>query len=287
MSGLVWPSAEMHLAQAAGQYGIPLVLSTVASCSIEEIGACCGERAWFQLYASRDRAIDLNLAKRARQSGFGALVITADLAVTGTRRRDRRNGFCLPLRLSPRLLTDILLHPGWLTRALAGGRLRLPSLEPYYGPSIDFMQRLEAQRDSGFDWLALTTIRRAWDGPLLLKGVLSPHDAALAVTAGVDGVIVSNHGGRQLDCCPASFDTLPDVVDAVGGKIPVILDSGIRSGEDIARALALGARAVLVERVTLYGAAAGGRRGIDRALELLAGELDVALALLGCRRLDD
>jgi (S)-mandelate dehydrogenase len=283
MSGLVWPRAELLLAQAACEFGVLLVLSTVASCMLEDIGAECGARAWFQLYASRERAVDRDLIARARQSGFGALVFTADLAVAGYRRRDLRNGFHLPLGIRPRMIADALRHPGWLCRVLANGRLRVPNLERYYGAGVDIMQRLEAQTDPGFDWDALAAIRHAWDRPLLVKGVLSARDAAQALAAGVDGLIVSNHGGRQLDCCPASLDALPDIVDAVGGRIPVLLDSGVRSGEDVARALALGAQAVLVGRATLYGAAAAGRAGIDRALDLIAGELDVAMALLGCR----
>lgn len=285
MSGLVWPGAERLLAQAARELGLPFILSTVASCPMEEIAAICGDLGWFQLYASRNRATDLDLVARARASGFGALVVTIDLAFGGIRRRDIRNGLALPLRLKPSMCMDALRHPAWLLRYWKGGGIRLPNIEPYYGGGISMMGQLDAQTDPTFDWEAFTHIRQRWDGPLVVKGVLSGRDAKRARELGADGIIVSNHGGRQLDCCAASFDVLPEIVDAVGSSLTVMMDGGIRTGEDVSRALAVGATAVFCGRPGLYGAAAAGRAGIHRAFELLAMELSTTMALLGCRDL--
>ncbi len=287
MSGLVWPQAEKHLANAAKASGIPMVLSTVASCAIEEIGPICGNAGWFQLYASRNRTVDLDLLKRARQSGFGALVITVDLAVAGVRRRDVRNGFYLPFRPRVGMALEVLTKPAWFWRQMLQGGPVLPNLEPYYGKGISVMQQLDAQTDSSFDWDALQVFRKAWDGPLVLKGLLSAAAADQAVAYGVDAVVVSNHGGRQLDCCQSTLDALPGIVAKVDGRIPVLMDGGIRSGSDVARALALGATAVLLGRPTLYGAAVAGRAGIEHALSLLTSELDTTMALLGCRNLQE
>ncbi|QBQ98851.1 alpha-hydroxy acid oxidase [Paraburkholderia pallida] len=287
MSGLVWPEAERLVAETAREMGLPFILSTVASCPMEEIGAICGDLGWFQLYASRNRATDLDLIARAKASGFGALVITIDLAFAGIRRRDIRNGLALPLRPNARMCMDVLRHPGWLLRYWSGGGIRLPNLEPYYGGGVSMMAQLDAQTDPAFDWGSLGEIRRLWDGPLVVKGVLGAQDAKRAKELGVDGIIVSNHGGRQLDCCAASVDALPEIVDAVGDALTVMMDGGIRSGEDVSRALAVGARAVFAGRPGLYGAAAGGKGGIGCAFKLLATELATTMALLGCRDLTE
>jgi (S)-mandelate dehydrogenase len=283
MSGLVWPKAEKLLAEAARELGMPFILSTVASCSIEEIGAICGEHGWFQLYASRNRATDFDLIARAKASGFGALVITVDLAFSGIRRRDIRNRLAMPLKLNLPMCLDALRHPRWLLRYWQGGGIGLPSLERYYDGGVSMMAQLDAQTDPAFDWTTLAEIRRKWDGPLVVKGVMSARDALLARDAGVEGVIVSNHGGRQLDCCPASFDALPEVAEAVGSSLTVLMDGGIRAGSDVSRALAVGAAAVFAGRPGLYGAAAGGKVGIRCAFETLSRELVTTMALLGCR----
>jgi len=291
LTNLAWPGADMGLARAARRAGIPYIISTPATTALERLASEAGEAAWFQLYMGRDEVIGLDLIDRAEACGIATLVVTADVPVPGKRRRDLRNRFGLPIRISPSRAVDLLLHPAWTLATLRGGLPRFANLERY-APAGQTMQSLAqlmaGQSSARFDWAGLCAIRRRWPGKLVLKGVLHPDDADQAVRSGVDAVVVSSHGGRQLAAAPAPIEMLAPIVDAVAGRAAVILDGGIRTGEDIARAMALGAGLVLVGRLFLWAAAAlGPEAGGDAAIEMLHQELLAAMGQLGCRAVPD
>ena len=290
MSNLVWPDADLCLARAALDANVPYILSTAATTAIEDIGRATDGRFWFQLYAQSDRATNLDLIRRARDAGAQALVLTVDAPYPGKRERDLRNRFILPLRLTPAMLLDGALHPRWALRFLAGPMPRLATIARY-APEKASARTLAAFMAAriwqALTWDDLAWIREAWDGPFLLKGLQSADDALRARALGVDGIIVSNHGGRQFDAAPAPIAVLPAIRAAVGPEMVLILDSGIRRGSHIARALALGADFALVGRATLYGAAAAGQPGVARALEILHDELDRFQAQSGCPTVGD
>ena len=265
LNGLLSTRGDSLLAAAAATAGIPFTLSTASNETLEDIrcAAPAGEQ-WLQLYVMEERRIAEQLVERAKASGCRALVLTVDVPVSGHRLRDLRNRFALPLRPTPRLLLDLLAHPRWSWRQAVHGLPRFANLLPAgtNDSSIDAGAALLARRmDRSLDWQALKWLRSLWDGPLMLKGILHADDARKAIDHAVDGVIVSNHGGRQLDAAPSAITALPRIAEAVGDRIAVFMDSGIRSGADIVRALALGARAVFVGRPVLYGLAAGGESG--------------------------
>ena len=282
LTGLATPQGELHARRAAAALGTIYCLSTNASCSIEAVAAAAPGPFWFQLYAMRDRGLTRDLVQRARAAGCDALVLTVDLVQQGRRERDLRNGFTVPPRLSLRNALDMLRHGRWVL-----DQLRAPRLEFANYPSgadrgvVELAQLIAAQFDATLTWDDLAALRDAFGGPLVLKGLLHPDDARRAVEHGVDAVIVSNHGGRQLDGACSAIAALPAIVAAVGGRAEVLLDGGVRRGADIVRALALGARAVLVGRPVLWGLAALGPRGAEHALTILRDELDHCLALLG------
>ncbi|WP_156924411.1 alpha-hydroxy acid oxidase [Derxia gummosa] len=286
-NGLQARDGDCALARAAASAGVPFTLSTVANASIEQIAAAAPEgRRWFQLYPLRDRAITLDLLARARRSGFEALVLTADAVHYGNREWDRRS-YRGALRLRWGRLLDVARHPRWVRAVMGqGGLPGFANLAPYLPAGQGSVARtvafIDGQMDRALDWAFLDWLRAHWDGPLLLKGVLRADDALQAFAHGADGVIVSNHGGRQLDGAIASLDALAAIRAAVGPAATLLLDGGIRRGTDIAKALALGADAVLTGRATLFGLAAGGEAGARRALDLLGAEFDRTLALLGC-----
>lgn len=281
-NGFVHPRGDVMLATAAAASGIPFVLSTASNMRLEAVRQP-GGLDWLQLYVLRDRGVAEQMVRRAKAAGYRALVVTADVPVSGLRERDVRNGFRLPFRPTPGMLLNLARHPLWLARQLRVGGPGFVNLVEHERrvPAAAGAAALTRDMDRGLTWESLAWLRRLWDGPLLVKGVLHPDDARLAVKHGVDGIIVSNHGGRQLDVAPSSIAALPAVVDAVADRIPVLLDSGVRRGSDIAKALALGARAVLVGRATLYGLADGGQGGARSVIELLAGELSRVLTLAG------
>lgn len=287
-NGFVHPQGDAMLARAAAASGIPFVLSTASNMRLEVVRQP-GAIDWFQLYVLSERAIAEQMVRRAKRAGYGALVLTVDVPVSGLRERDVRNGFRLPFRPTPGLLLNLCRHPLWLARQLRSGAPSFVNLaEDEGGQSAEAgAALLTRDMDRSLSWESLDWLRRLWDGPLLLKGLLHPEDARLALRHGVDGVIVSNHGGRQLDAAPSAITALPGIADAVEGRIPVLLDSGIRRGSDIAKALALGARAVLLGRATLYGLASGGEPGARAVIDLLAGELGRALTLAGVPRAAD
>jgi L-lactate dehydrogenase (cytochrome) len=285
LSGVTLPKAEIHAAKAAEAAGTIYCLSTTATSSIEEIRAAVAHPFWFQLYVMRDRGLTRSFVERAAAASCGALVVTVDVAVSGRRERDLRNGFTVPPRVTARNLLEVLARPRWLAGMLAGPRATFANFsaaELGAGSGILNLARfIAATQDASIAWRDLAWLRSFWPGPLVVKGVLTAADAKLAVEHGAAAVIVSNHGGRQLDGVPSSIRALPEVVDAVAGRIEVLLDGGVRRGTDVAKALALGARAVLVGRPFLYGLGALGPGGALRALEILREELDNCMALLG------
>jgi (S)-mandelate dehydrogenase len=279
------PGADVMLARTAKAFGIPYTLATPATASIETI-AEVGGRLWFQLYVVRDRQFRERLIERAKDSGFEALLVTVDLATSGKRERDPRNGFITPFRPNWRNSRDLWLKPAWVFDILRYG---LPGMENFQGYKFssvkitDIASQVGREMDASFDWDELKRLRELWPGKLLLKGVERPDDAERAAAAGCDGVIVSNHGGRQLDGAAATLEALPAIASAVGSKITVLLDGGVRRGVDIVKARALGAQAVLTGRATLFGVMAGGEPGARRALEILSDELQRAMKLCGVR----
>lgn len=282
--GAGWPNADVAIAKVAARMGIPYTLSTTATNTIEEIAHQAGGRLWFQLYVLRDAAFVQKLMHRAADAGFEALVVTVDLAVGGKRERDLRNRFTVPLRPNWRTVWDFASHPGWCWQMLRHGQPRFENLAGFESdadPTAAIAAKVAQSLDASFDWSALQRLRDAWRGKLLVKGVSRGEDATRLASLGVDGVWVSNHGGRQLDGAIATAQALPEIAAAVAGKVPVLVDSGVRRGGDIVKALALGAQAVAVGRATLYGAAAAGEAGAERALAILTEELRRTMQLCG------
>jgi len=279
------PGADLALARAAKAFGIPYTLATPGTASIEAI-AEVGGRRWFQLYLVRDQAFREKLVARARDAGYEALLVTVDLAVSGKRERDPRNGFVTPYRPGWRNSRDIWSKPGWLLDIARAGLPQMANFEGYKFSSTavtDIATAVGREMDASVDWEYLRRLRDLWQGKLLIKGVARVDDAERAAAIGCDGLVVSNHGGRQLDGAVASLDALPAIARAVGSRMTVLLDGGVRRGVDILKARALGAQAVLVGRATLFGVMAGGEAGATRALEILAGEIERAMKLCGVR----
>lgn len=285
---LAWPGTDRALAAAAARAQIPYALSTMASTTIETIAGIAPGHTWFQIYLGGDPATADMLLDRAQTSGIETLVLTVDANFTARRLRDRANGFGLPLRPTPRLVADLLCHPRWSLATAAAGAPTFRNFRPASGggPAIAIGTMLQALAQAQIDWSTLEQMRARWKGALIVKGVLHPDDAQRIATMGADGIVVSNHGGRQLGAVPASIECLPAIRQAVGAGFPLLLDSGVRSGDDIAKALAAGADFVLLGRAFLYGCGAlGAARGPAATIDILRGELDTALAQLGCARI--
>jgi L-lactate dehydrogenase (cytochrome) len=276
---------EPAVARVAARTGIPYALSTMGTTSIERLAAaapdCC---RWFQLYLWRDRAASHDFVVRARESGYEALVLTVDTPVAGARLRDVRNGLTIPPSLSARTLAEGALHPGWWFDLLTTEPLEFASLNRFEGTVADLAGKMFDPTATIAD---VAWLRSVWDGSLVIKGIQTVADARAVVDAGADAVIVSNHGGRQLDRAPTPLEVLPTVVDAVGDRAEVYVDGGILSGSDVVAAVACGARAALVGRAYLYGLMAGGERGVQRAADILRGEIAGTLALMGVARVSD
>jgi L-lactate dehydrogenase (cytochrome) len=288
LTGLATPKGELDAARAADAAGIGYCLSTNASTSIEEIASATTQPFWFQLYVMKDRGLTQELMERAKAAGCSALVMTVDLAAHGKRERDARNGFSVPPRISAADAVNALMRPGWLMRTLKGPRLTFANYKTAADEGfLQLSQHIANQFDPAVTWDDIEWAKRIWGGPLIIKGILRADDARLAVESGADGVSVSNHGGRQLDGVPSAIRALPGIVDAVGDRIPVLMDGGVRRGADIIRARALGARACLVGRAFVYALAALGPGGAAKAIDILHGELRNALALLGLRSIGD
>lgn len=287
-TGLVRPQGDILMARAAAAQGLPFVLSTASNARLEAVReAAPNAEQWMQLYVMGDRAIAEQLVRRAKQAGFQALVLTVDVPVSGSRERDLRNGFKLPFRPGLRTLADLISHPTWSLAALGAGTPGFVNLvEDPRAPTSPQVQAalLARAMDRGLVWNSLAWLRRLWDGPLLLKGILGAEDAKRAMEHGVDGLIVSNHGGRQLDAAPATIAVLPQIVDAVAGRAPVFVDSGFRRGSEVAKALAIGAAGVFIGRPALWGLASAGEAGVRDVLSILAAELERTLILMGASR---
>jgi isopentenyl diphosphate isomerase/L-lactate dehydrogenase-like FMN-dependent dehydrogenase len=289
LAGIAWPEIDLLLASAAERAGIPYVASTPATVSLERLHEAAPTSAWFQLYVGKSQEITSDLLDRARNAGYRTLVVTADVPRPGLRQRDARNGFSLPLKPRPALAFDLLRHPGWALRTARGGAPRFANLEPYasQGSSTQSLAQLMAGQSSGrLDWALLRQIRDGWSGPIILKGVCAPQDAARAVDAGIDAVWVSNHGGRQLSSAPAPLDVVPAIRRALPEGFPVALDGGIRSGEDMIKAIAAGADLVFAGRPFLYAVAALGPTGASRLIAQFANELENTMAQIGWSDLD-
>jgi (S)-mandelate dehydrogenase len=272
---------------AAALMGVPFAASTVCMSLLEDVREQAGGELMFQAYVFKERAITDALIQRARDADFGTLIITSDFPVAGKRERDFRSGM-LPKQQFP-LATklNILMHPRWVA-SVATNKPRFLNVERELGPGKDVNNFVgHGMFDASLSWDDLKRFRDRWPGKLLIKGVLRADDAQRAVSLGVDGVVLSNHGGRQLDSAISGLDALPEVAAAIGGKASIIVDGGIRRGSDIAKAVALGAEAVILGRAPVYGLAAGGREGALKALEILQEELDTTLALTGCRSIAD
>ncbi len=289
LNGLVHHHGELGVARALRAAGTFTTLSCMGSYSIEEIAAGAPGANWFQMYIWRDRGLVRELLDRARRAGFRTLVVTVDVPVAAARDRDRRNGFALPPRVTLRSLAGGLIRPRWSAQFIAHPRMTTASVAGRGGGADDpvaITQFINRQFDPAADWSDLVWLRELWDGPLVVKGILSAADARRAVDAGADGIGVSNHGGRQLDHARSTIRALPAVVEAVGSDAEVYLDGGIRRGADILKAIALGARACLVGRPLLYGLGAGGEAGARRAIAILHAELRTAMGLAGCPAID-
>ena len=284
--GFGWPFADVGVARAAAAAGIPYTLSTMATASIERIAREAGGRLWFQAYIFRQREMTLGLVERARAFGYEALMVTVDVPVGGKRERDFRNDFAIRFRFTPRNVVDFATRPLWVLGIVRHG---MPVLENVVGLAPEAKSTAEIASsvgqfwDADFDWDGLKAMRDRWPGKMLVKGVLRADDAARLASIGVDAVVVSNHGGRQLDGAVAALDALPPIVRAVKGRINVLVDGGVRRGVDVVKALALGAEGVMLGRATLYGACAAGEAGAARALHILGDELVRAMQLSGVR----
>ena len=286
LNGIHWPDADLHLARAASKAGIGFTLSTASNNSIEQVGGDSPGVKFFQLYPWGDRNVWVRLADRAAASGYKALMITVDSLSGAKRERDLRNRFAHEVRITPRVVWDGITHPRWLASTWLGrGVPRFENLAEFVPPGAGAHKLVEftrSQLNPDLDWEDIAWIRQRWQGPFLVKGILTAEDALLAREAGADGVVVSNHGGRALDGAPATIEALPGIVAAAGDSMTVLIDGGFRRGSDIVKALALGARGVLLGRATLYGLAAGGEAGAARAIAILIDEVDRVLALTGC-----
>lgn len=290
LAGLHRGNGDLHLARGAHRAGIPFTLGTVSTVSIEDVAAQAKGPLWFQLYILRDRGVTERLIDRARQAGYKVLVLTVDCPVAGQRERDPRNGFTLPLRVTLANAIDVMRRWSWLIDMARHGEPRPVNMLDAAGGKTGgqaLAAYMQSQLDPTVTWHDVAWVRSLWKGPMIVKGILSPDDARMAVDLGADGVTVSNHGGRQLDGTMPTLEALPRVVDAVGANAAVFCDSGFRRGTDVAKALALGARAVCLGRATLYGLAAGGEDGVFKALSVIRDELDRAMAMTGCRTISE
>jgi L-lactate dehydrogenase (cytochrome)/(S)-mandelate dehydrogenase len=286
MAGAFRQNAEFYLAQAAAEADIPYLMSGASNASMEQGAKLAPKNMWFQIYGARDRAFQLDLVKRAIDSGLTTIAVTCDVPVSSNRERNRRNGFVRPLRMTLPTILEAMLHPQWVINYVrSGGLPMLGNWQRYAanGATPDQVADLFAKQtpDASQTWHDLEAIRNAWPGKLLLKGVMHPEDARIATGLGVDGLIVSNHGARQLDLMPSPLDMLPMIRSAVGPDVALLLDSGVRRGSDIVAALCLGADFVLTGRATLYGATAGGLAGVKKAVSILQREIDLVLGQLG------
>lgn len=288
LTGMQHADGEILAAQAAEAAGVPFTLSTMSICSIEAVAAATTKPFWFQLYVMRDRGFIENLIDRAKAVGCSALVLTLDLQILGQRHKDLRNGLSAPPKFTPKHIWQMATRPLWCLGMLRTQNRTFGNIVGHaenVGDLSSLSSWTAEQFDPRLSWADVAWIKERWGGKLILKGILDPDDARMALDTGADAIIVSNHGGRQLDGARSSISALPAIVEAMDGRMEVHLDGGIRSGQDVLKALALGAKGTYIGRPFLYGLGAGGREGVARVLEILRRELDITMALCGRREL--
>lgn len=290
LTGMQHADGEMLAAQAAEAFGVPFTLSTMSICSIEDVASVTTKPFWFQLYVMREREFVLNLIDRAKAAKCSALVLTLDLQILGQRHKDLRNSLSAPPKLTPKHLWQMATRPGWCMKMLGTNRRTFRNIVGH-AKSVTDLSSLGAWTTEQFDpqlsWKDVEWIKERWGGPLILKGILDPEDAKMAAATGADAIIVSNHGGRQLDGAHSSISMLPRIVDAVGHQIEVHIDGGIRSGQDVLKAVAMGAKGTYIGRPFLYGLGAMGKEGVTKTLEIIRKEMDITMALCGKRDIND
>ena len=284
LTGMQWVNGEIQAARAAEEFGVPFCLSTMSICSIEDVADAVGQPFWFQLYVMRDRDYIKRLILRAKTAGCSALILTADLQIMGQRHKDIKNGLSTPPKFTPSTLLNIAMHPGWAARMLGAKRYNFGNVVGH----VDGIEKLATlsqwsaeQLDPSLSWQDVAWVKDIWQGPIVIKGIMDAEDADQAVQHGVDAIVVSNHGGRQLDGAPATIDVIADIARTVGDRAEIWLDSGIRSGQDILKALALGATSTMIGRAYQHGLGAMGKLGVTKCLEILQKELDLTMAFCG------
>jgi L-lactate dehydrogenase (cytochrome) len=286
LTGLNWADGEILGARAAERFGIPFTLSTMSICSIEDVAGAVQKPFWFQLYVMRDRGFAASLIDRAKAAKCSALVLTLDLQIQGQRHRDLKNGLAVPPKLTAATFFDVLVKPAWALNMLSSKRKSFGNLEgriPDAKSLTTLSQWIAGQFDPTLSWNDVAWVKERWGGKLILKGILDVEDAKVAAQTGADAIVVSNHGGRQLDGTVSSARALPEIVDAVGSRIEVLFDGGIQSGQDVLRALALGAKGTMIGKAFAWGLGAAGEAGVTMALEIIRKELDVTMALCGLK----
>ena len=286
LSGLAYRDGEIAAARAAIKAGVPYTLSTLSICSIEDVANAVTEPFWFQLYFMKDRGFVADLIARARAAKCSALVLTVDLQVLGQRHRDIHSGLSVPPRLRLRTIANTLSKPAWIANVLMGKRKSFGNVQGRIAGTeglASYRDWIGSQFDQALSWDDVAWVREQWPGKLIIKGILDVEDARLAAKSGASAIVVSNHGGRQLDGAVSSISMLPRIASAVGSDIEIMFDGGIRSGQDVFRALALGAKSCLIARAYLYGLCAAGEVGVSKAIDIIAKELDVTMALAGVR----
>ena len=290
LTGLNWADGEMLGARAAEKFGIPFTLSTMSICSIEDVAGAVSKPFWFQLYVFRDRGFAASLIDRAKAAKCSALVLTLDLQIQGQRHRDLKNGLVVPPRLTLGSFLDVLGKPSWALNVLGGRRRSFGNLEGQIKGADNLMtlaKWIAGQFDPTLSWNDVAWVKERWGGKLILKGILDVEDAKIAATTGADAIVVSNHGGRQLDGTVSSIRALPEIVQAVGDRMEVLVDGGIQSGQDVLKALALGARGTMIGKAFAWGLGAMGEAGVTRVLEIIRNELDVTMALCGLKEVKE
>ena len=284
LTGLFHANGEMLGARAAQTFGVPFCLSTLSICSIEDVRSATQKPFWFQVYLMRDRGFNVELLERAKAANCSAIMLTVDMPVQGLRRRDAKNGLSIPPRLTLKNALEVAMKPGWALKVLTGKRRSFGNLEGRMAEGAGLKtlaERIAQQFDPTVTWKDLAWLRQQWPRKIIVKGILDAEDARLAVEHGVDAMVVSNHGGRQLDGARSTISALPEVVNAVAGRAEILLDGGVRTGQDVLKALALGARGCLIGKAFLYALAARGEAGVALALDIIRKELAVSLALTG------
>ncbi len=290
IAGLTWYEGELELAKAAAKAGVPFTLATGSNTAMERIAGEAGGRNWFQLYMWREKELSYEVVRRAQRAGFEALIWTVDIGLGANREHNKRNGFNTPYQLNMKSAVDMLTHPEWMLTVMGkymttGGMPKHANYPPQFQQSITGkVGQAKALRADRVSFDDINRLRDIWPGKLVIKGIMRPDDAEACVERGADGIVVSNHGGRNMDSAPSTLDVLPGIVKAVGDRTTIIVDSGVRRGSDLVKCLALGAKLALAGRATLYGIGAGGQAGADKALAILKDELRRTMSYVGCAK---